>query len=778
MPAEQALSAGAERSPETFQLLDKLGQGAMGQVYKAIDLESQETVAIKFLVPGADDGMVLRLRLEAREQANLRHKNVVRLLDFHTYEEHDYLVMEYLEGGNLGEALRGRPGLEEVLEIFSGICEGLDYIHRQGLVHRDLKPENILFDGRRTPKIADLGLVRRLDAQLGLTSLGQVVGTTRYIAPEQVLQREISPAVDLYSLGVALFEAICGELPFLGESDFELLNAHIRSVAPPLRSRCPEASGALEELVSSLLEKSPEKRPRSAGQVRERLQACLEELRQPAGQLPAPPGSAPTGLNDLSEVVLGMDHQIWNPLNGVLGMANLLKNAPLDPTNRQYLDVLVDSAESLHLALRELLDFARLHAGKLRLDPVPTDLRGLLQHVMDGARILAKAQSASLFCHVDVAIPDVVLVDPLRLRQVLSSLLSHALRSARNGNVSVLVQRDFDDGATVSIKLAITLSNRDSTPQEISELFLPRVDARTVQGLSLFLTNQLVEAMGGRCWAESAPRRGTTYVVSLRPGVCGELPLQAASKLDSLSILLADDQEANLTVTQIMLEMHGHEVRTAVDGYQVLKAYEAESFDVILMDVIMPGMDGLTATRTIREIEKARGGRTPIIALTALAAGDFPQECIEAGMDAFVAKPIDEEQLFRALAEHVGKTTTPPEPQEAIFDEEALRGRVGGSQPHADMLVQVFLAVHPGKLVEIDQAFRKPDLDAVVRLAEELGASLQGIGAISAARAARELELLARDRRTEAALHARRQLVSEIERLREVLSRAMPHLAI
>jgi len=739
----------------------------MGQVYKALDTENDEIVALKFLLPGADEKMMERLRVEAREHATLRHPNVVRLIDYLSYEDHDFLVMEYLDGGNLKDFLNDAPELKDILRVFAQACAGLDYIHSQGLVHRDLKPENLLLTQDGQLKIADLGMVRRVDSDRGLTSLGQLVGSTRFMAPEQILRSEVTPAADLYAIGVTLFEAITGELPFTG-SDFAVLNAHIKQIPPPLRSRVPSAPLKLEELVANLLEKSPDSRPRSAGQVRDQLLAIRDELENPqAAQLPEQERCQPSDQEEMSGVILDMSQTFRNSMNGVLGMAHLLHGAPLEAEHRQYLEALEDSAESLKVAFGDLLDFARIRAGKLRLEAVPTNLRGLIQNVLDGAQALVREQQAALFSHVDVDVPDSILVDPVRLHQILSNLVHQSLRAARKGTVSLVVQREHDDEATVILRFSISDNVSNMTSQQAREMFLPHAQGRGGWGLNLFLTHHLVELMKGRCWVTSAPGRGSTYIATLRVQVCGEIPPATEDEpVPSLSILLADDQVVNQTLAKALLSYRGHKVETVFNGLEVLQALEKRDFDLILMDMMMPEMDGMTAIRAIREKEKGSGRHVPIIALTALDQEHMPDD--HGAIDAYLAKPIDANAMARTIQETLRKLSSAAQRQ-TPFELSVLLGRVGNSQRHAEMMVQIFQETHQSQLDELEQAFRRGEIQPIMRAASNLQSSLLGICAFPAARAAQALEKLARESRLEAALHARRQLLHELEYLQASL---------
>ena len=718
-----------------------------------MDSSNNEIVALKFLIPGADEGMQRRLRQEAREHAALSHPNVVRLYEHMSYEGHDFLVMEYMDGGNLKDFLHDAPDLPEILEVFIQVCEGLEYLHRQGLVHRDLKPENILLNSHKQAKIADLGVVRRTDLEhSSLTASGQLVGSTRFMAPEQILRSHVTSAADLYSLGVALFESISGEAPFEG-SEYHVLNAHIREQAPSLKGRVPSVPEALDELVANLLEKSPESRPRSAAQVAERLRQCLNQ--SPVAQTQKPT----TELEEMSSVILGMSQPFRNSMNGVLGMTALLQASPRYLPERHYLEALEESARTLQSVFEDLLDFARIRSDQLRLQPVATDLRGLVHSVLAAAGALAREQESVLFSHVEVSVPDTVLVDPLRLHQVLFNLVQQSLRSARRANLSLVVQREHDEGDRVALRFCISDDQSYLSPAQIRVLFLPQA-----QGLSLFLVHHLVHQFGGRCWASSLPGRGTTYTVTLRLPVAGPLPPASPRPAqENLRILLADDQRVNQTLVGAILSKHGHTSTPVFNGHEVLQALEKDCYDLLLLDMVMPEMDGPTAAAQIREREKNNGqGHLPIIALSAMEAEDLPNT-----VDGFVPKPIRPEVLLSTINETMARL---PQTRPSALNLPELLQRVGGSQRHADMLIQVFQETHQAQLDEMESAFAQGNLSNIGRLAGLLQTSLHSICAHPAARAARTLEQLASENRLQAALHARRQLLHELEHLQGQLT--------
>lgn len=246
----------------------------MGVVYLARDPDSGRQVALKRLPPemASDAEYHERFRREARQLAKLSHPNIVAFVD----TEDDFISMEYVDGGSLRQLL-GKLAWLEWVGIFAQILDGLDYIHRAGIIHRDLTPDNILMTQEKVPKISDFGLSRRLEQKTRLTEAGMVLGTCGYLAPEQILTTEVGPAGDLYSLGVVMFEALTGRLPFQEETDLKMMHAHIRTPPPRPSSLLADLPGGLDALLLRMLEKEPGFRPETAGKARDDLLAVLKK---------------------------------------------------------------------------------------------------------------------------------------------------------------------------------------------------------------------------------------------------------------------------------------------------------------------------------------------------------------------------------------------------------------------------------------------------------------------------------------------------------------------
>jgi eukaryotic-like serine/threonine-protein kinase len=263
------------RLPERFAQPSELGRGAMGVVYRALDTQTQSLVAVKCLLHEATtEETRRRVEREVAGLARLAHPHVVRLLDTVSVEGCTLIVLELAADGSLGTVAATQPGLARLLTILRDIALGLEHIHAHGLVHRDIKPDNILFAGT-VPKISDLGLSRAVDASSMLTAAGAVLGTFRYLSPEQIRSSAVDARADLYSLGVCMYEVLAGQPPFTGPSLMGLLQAHLTKQPPSLQACCPQLPEELSALVHQLLHKQPEARPQSAAAVAEALDALL-----------------------------------------------------------------------------------------------------------------------------------------------------------------------------------------------------------------------------------------------------------------------------------------------------------------------------------------------------------------------------------------------------------------------------------------------------------------------------------------------------------------------
>jgi signal transduction histidine kinase len=369
-----------------------------------------------------------------------------------------------------------------------------------------------------------------------------------------------------------------------------------------------------------------------------------------------------------------MSHEIRTPLNGVLGMAQAMEGDDLAPAQRDRLTVIRQSGETLLAILNDVLDLSKIEAGKLELDESEFDLQDLARGAYAAFTAIAAKKGVGFQLSIDKAARGVFRGDSTRVRQILYNLVSNAIKFTEDGDVRVRVARRGGQ---------LVLSVRDSgigIPREaLKRLFakFEQADSTTTRryggtGLGLAICRELAEQMGGSIEAESTPGEGSTFTVRLplervadaRPAAPAPPTPQAEPEAHAprLRVLAAEDNEVNRLVLQTLLEQVGLSPTIVADGAQAVEAWEREDWDLILMDVQMPVMDGPTACREIRAREARTGrGRTPIIALTANAMSHQVAEYRAAGMDAFVPKPIEIGVLFAAMNEALAPPDAQPD---------------------------------------------------------------------------------------------------------------------
>jgi len=364
-----------------------------------------------------------------------------------------------------------------------------------------------------------------------------------------------------------------------------------------------------------------------------------------------------------SQFLATMSHEIRTPLNGVLGMAQAMEADALSEAQRTRLGVIQESGQGLLAILNDVLDISKIEAGKLELDEVAFDIDAIAESARHAFAALAETKGLALGLEVSPEARGAYLGDATRVRQILYNLISNAVKFTERGAVSVKVARRGK-----RVRLSVSDTGIGIARDDMQRLFqkFEQADASTTRrfggsGLGLAICRQLAGLMGGEIRARSEDGVGTTFVVSLPLRRLGDAGLaspagapedlaEASSEATDLRILAAEDNEINRLVLQTLLAQAGLAPTIVADGAAALAAWESGYWDVILMDVQMPRMDGPTATREIRRREAELGrARTPIVALTANAMAHQVNDYLAAGMDDFIAKPIEVGQLFAAL---------------------------------------------------------------------------------------------------------------------------------
>ena len=439
---------------------------------------------------------------------------------------------------------------------------------------------------------------------------------------------------------------------------------------PDVGSSAPVEVRQLAVDLGAMLERLQENQARleSALAAREhanaQLEATLEELdsrvRARTDDLARATTRAEQANRAKSEFLANMSHEIRTPMNGVIGMADLLLQEPLAARHRQRVETIRSSGQILIGLINNVLDMSKIESGSLEISPEPTRLRDLVQTTVQCVEPLATGKSLALRAEIDPVLPVAAALDGLRLGQVLLNLVTNAVKFTERGDVIVRVRLVPGAGPGTRILFEVQDTGIGISPERLARLFKPfeQGDASITKryggtGLGLAISKRLVEMMGGRLWCESTHGEGSQFFVEV-PLVeaVAPAPLPAPVPHGSLAddrtlrVLLADDHFVNQQVIAHLVEVMGHQVHVVENGQQALDAVARSVYDVILMDLQMPVMDGLEATRHIRT---AHGAAPWIVALTAHALDEHRQQCLAAGMNDFVSKPVQLTDLRQAL---------------------------------------------------------------------------------------------------------------------------------
>jgi PAS domain S-box-containing protein len=421
--------------------------------------------------------------------------------------------------------------------------------------------------------------------------------------------------------------------------------------------------------------------------ARKEAEIAAEAARRSAEQAKA---AAEAANQAKSQFLAHMSHELRTPMNSILGMTELVLQEPLTPMIRDCLQTVKDSADTLLVLINEVLDLSRIEAGALLLDAKPFRLRPLLDDALKAVALRASEKGLQLACHAAPDVPEWLVGDALRLRQILVNLLGNAVKFTERGEVVLRVSLESARAEQARLRFAVSDTGIGIASEDQVRIFAPftQADPSSTRrfggsGLGLAIVSRLVDMLGGQVELESQLGKGSTFSFTVaflekpispsgvapaiaqavegtaREGMTPRYPsTQTAAR--SLRVLLAEDTPANQKLAVRILSRRGHVVEVAQNGLEAVQRLSAAPFDVVLMDVQMPVMDGFQATGEIRRLRLPAKARIPIIAMTAHALKGDQERCLAAGMDAYISKPIDSQELIALVERLPGGTPDAP----------------------------------------------------------------------------------------------------------------------
>ncbi len=533
-----------------------------------------------------------------------------------------------------------------------------------------------------------------------------------------------------------------------------------------------------------------------------------------------------------------MSHEIRTPMSGVLGALDMLASNESDPEKLKLLRMTMDSAHSLLQIINDILDLSKVEAGKLELRPENVVLEPIMERCRHLYSFPAQAKNLELRLEMESDLPRTLRTDPTRLEQVLRNLLDNAVKFTPQGRITFGVQKNDDPDLGPVLRFQVRDTGIGIAATAMDRLFQPfsQADSSYAKthggtGLGLALCQRMVELMGGTMAVESAPGQGSafSFLIPLQPVAsdaadqipmptsCSDTTQPARHRPESPSpaspgtseatdpgqpsstplpadILVAEDVDLNRQYLAFLLEQYGYSFDLVSSGIEAVQAFQCKAYDLILMDIQMPDMDGLEATTRIRALEQERGApRTPIIALTAYVLPEEQEHFLSKGMDGFSPKPIQGDQLHaeiqRLLTARPAKPPSPafpastdaprenapvsdPEPprdMRPVFNPQDARARfMGNDKLWKKMVLRFYHEELPEYLEQIRALAQTPDLQETARLGHKIKGALGTLCADPAREAALAVETAAKGGDTQAARDALRRLLTELERIPEV----------
>ena len=413
----------------------------------------------------------------------------------------------------------------------------------------------------------------------------------------------------------------------------------------------------------------------SERKIREQQEMLEQKVKDRTDQLAEATRTAQAANQAKSEFLANISHELRTPMNGVIGMLDIALDQNLNPELAEQLQTAQRCTQSLLSLLNDILDLSKIEAGKMTLERIPFDARALMADCVTAYQRKAQENSVQLTSQVDPGVPKEIVGDPLRIRQILANLVSNAVKFTEHGTVAVRMDGQFSQGSEFMLRFKVEDSGTGIPADKLLSIFdeFTQADGSVSRkyggtGLGLAITKKLVELHRGDIKVQSELGRGTVFTVTLQCAASAVREAQPASiAIGAVSpagaaeqaarILVVEDNQVNQKVVTAVLRKRGFYIELANDGREALNKLEkSAAFDLVLMDVQMPVLDGLEATRLIRK--EARWQRLPIIAMTAHAMNGDKERCLEAGMSGYISKPVHPSLLLSTVDEFLLQKTS------------------------------------------------------------------------------------------------------------------------